>query len=101
MRQPQKLGGGLAPEGIDQPRFEQAGVVAVIAGGCRIAASRCREGHAAQTAGLGDDAAGLGVGHDGLLPEDDPGPDLSGEDKAQVAVLNDHDARGSATCRRG
>ena len=93
LRQPQKFGGDLAPEGIYQSGLEQAGAVAVIAGGYRIAAPRCREGRAVQPAGFGDDTAGLGIGRDRLLPEDDPGPDLSGESQALVTVLNDHDAR--------
>src|SRR5690606_6640306 len=81
---------------IDQLRLEQAGAVAVIAGGCRIAAPGGRESHAAQPAGFGHDTAGLGIGRDGLLPEDDPGPDLSGENQALVTVLNDHDTRAEA-----
>ena len=91
MWQPQQIGSRLAPEGIDQPRLEQAGAVAEITSRYRIAAPGCREGHAPQTAGLRDDAAGLGVGRGRVLPEHDPGPDLAGEDKAQFAVLNDQD----------
>ncbi len=66
--------------------------------GChyRIAAPGCREGHAPQTAGLRDGAASLGVGGDRMLPEHDPGPDLTGKDKAQFVVLNDHDAGAKA-----
>ena len=96
LRQTQKLCDGLAPIGIDQPRLEQAGAVAEITSRYRIAAPGCREGHAPQTAGLRDDAAGLGVGRDRVLPEHDPGPDLTGKDKAQFFVLNDHDAGAKA-----
>ena len=96
LRQPQKLRGGLAPIGIDQPRLEQVGAVAEITSGYCIAAPGCREGHAPQTAGLRDDAAGLGVGRGRVLPEHDPGPDLTGKDKAQFVVLNDHDAGAKA-----
>ena len=94
--QPQQIGSRLAPEGIDQPRLEQAGAVAEITSRYRIAAPGCREGHAPQTAALRDGAASLGVGRDRMLPEHDPGPDLTGKDKAQFFVLNDHDAGAKA-----
>jgi hypothetical protein len=35
----------------------------------------------------------LGVGCDGLLPQDDPGPDRSGENQTLIAVLNNDHAR--------
>ncbi len=61
LRQPQKLRGGLAPIGIDQPRLEQAGAIAMITGHHVIAAAGGSEGQPTQAAGFGDNAAGLRV----------------------------------------
>ncbi|CAH1655316.1 hypothetical protein CHELA20_53872 [Hyphomicrobiales bacterium] len=95
-RQSQKRGDRLAPRRIDQPRFELAGAVAIFASRAVLAATGRGEGGATQFAGLGHDLAGLGVGCDRLLPEDNPGSDRSGEHEPLIAILNDHDARAKA-----
>lgn len=90
--QTQKLCGSLAPIGIDQPRLEQAGAMAMIAGRHVIAPAGGGEGQPTQAAGFGDGAAGLRIGGDGMLPEDDSGPDLATENQGHIVVLNSDDA---------
>ena len=85
--QMEKLRRGLAPVGIDQSGLEQAGAITMIAGCAVIDPTGGGEGQPAQAAGFGDDAAGLHVGDDGLLPEDDSCPDLATENQAELAVL--------------
>lgn len=93
LRQTQELRGGLAPIGIDQPRLEQAGAIAMIAGCPVIAPTGSGEGQPAQAAGFGDDAAGIRVRGDRLLPKDDSGADLAAENQAEIGVLNGDDTR--------
>ena len=61
LRQTQKVRGGLAPIGIDQPRLEEAGAITMIAGRPVITPTGGGKGQPAQAAGFGDDAAGLRV----------------------------------------
>jgi hypothetical protein len=93
LRQPEQLGGGLAPKRIDQPRFQQRRSEPQGAGRCVITPPRGSEGRAALPAGLDNDAAGLAVAGNGLLPEDNSGTDFTGEDQAERAVLKDDQAR--------
>lgn len=73
LRQPEQLGGGLAPERIDQPRFEQRCAETEIAGLCMIAAAGGDKGYATEAACLDDYAANLAIAGNRMLPEDDPG----------------------------
>jgi len=92
LRKPEQLSGSLAPKRIDQPRFQQCRPEPQGAGRSMIAPAGGSEGQAALPAGLDDDAAGLAVAGNRLLPEDDPGTDFTGEDQAERAVLNDDQA---------